>query len=211
MDRYPRSERNIEERAAASGRDRAIARQFGAEYFDGTRNQGYGGYVYHSRFWQETVKRFHDYYQLGDDASILDVGCAKGFMLHDFHRLMPNATLAGIEISEYAIDNAIEDMKPFLQVGNAIDLPFGDDSFDLVISINTIHNLPETECFKAVQEIDRVARDHSFIVVDAYRDDEEERRMKKWNLTALTYFSTENWEAFYKRAGYTGDYYWFIA
>ena len=51
--------------------------------------------------------------------SVLDVGCAKGFMLHDFKQLMPAMTVAGVDISEYAIENAIETMKPFLRVGNA--------------------------------------------------------------------------------------------
>ena len=138
MDLYPRSSRPIEERGKLITEDhRRVARQFGQEFFDGDRLYGYGGYSYNSRFWRDTVRRFKEYYQLPEDASVLDVGCAKGFMLHDFKELMPNLNLAGIDVSQYAIDHAIESVKPTLQVGDARELPFPDDSFDLVISINT--------------------------------------------------------------------------
>ena len=209
---YPRSKRPIEERARlVTEEHRKVARQFGEEFFDGDRLYGYGGYSYHLRFWQETVKRFRDYYQLADDARLLDVGCAKGFMLHDFKELMPDLTIAGIDISEYAIEHAKETVKPFLRVGNAKDLPFEDNSFDLVISINTIHNLPLEECKQALSEIQRVSRAHAFATVDAWRTEEEGERMIKWNLTALTYMHVDNWKKLFEEVSYTGDYYWFIA
>ena len=212
MDRYPRSKRPIDERAAqVTDEDRQIARRFEREYFDGSRLQGYGGYHYHERFWQETVKRFRDYYQLQDYARILDVGCAKGFMLHDVKQLMPDLTVAGVDISPYAKEHAIETVKPFIKVGNAKKLPFDDDSFDLVISINTIHNLPLKECKQSLREIQRVSRAHSFVTMDAWRTEEEEERMLKWNLTALTYMHVVDWKKLFEEVGYIGDYYWFIA
>ena len=212
MDLYPRSKRPIEERGNLTTEEhRRIARQFDKEFFDGDRLFGYGGYNYHPRFWTDTVKRFRDYYNLAEDASILDAGCGKGFMLHDFKLLMPRLNVAGIDISEYAIANAIEDMKPFVQVQNAKQLPFEDKSFDLVISINTIHNLALEECKQSLMEIERVSRGNSFITVDAWRNEAERLSMLKWNLTALTYMHVNDWEKLFAEVGYTGDYYWFIA
>lgn len=212
LDLYPRSKRPIEERGKlVTEEHRKIARQFGKEYFDGDRLYGYGGYSYHPRFWKATVQRFRDYYRLVEDASVLDVGCAKGFMLHDFKELMPKLTIAGIDISEYAIEHAIETVKPFLRVGNAKELPYPDNSFDLVISINTVHNLALEECKQALREIQRVSRVHTFITVDAWRTEEERKRMMKWNLTALTYMHVDDWKKIFVEVGYTGDYYWFIA
>lgn len=212
LDLYPRSRRPIEERGnLVTEKHRQIARQFGKEYFDGERLYGYGGYSYHPRFWQATVKRFRDHYKLAENASLLDVGCAKGFMLHDFKELMPGLTIAGIDISDYAIENAIETVRPFLQVGNAKELPYEDNSFDLVISINTIHNLPPEECQQALSEIQRVSRRHAFITVDAWRTEEEHQKLLKWNLTALTYMSVDDWKKLFREVGYNGDYYWFIA
>ena len=211
LDCYPRSQRNLDERSRATDEDRRVAMQFGREYFDGDRNQGYGGYNYHPRFWQETVKRLRDYYQLAGDASVLDVGCAKGFMLHDFKELMPRLHVHGLDISQYAIENAIEDMKPFLVQGNVRSLPFPDDSFDLVVAINTVHNLPERECRTAVREIQRVSRGHGFVVVDAYRNEAEQRAIETWVLTARTVLSVDGWTSLFAECGYTGDYYWFTA
>jgi SAM-dependent methyltransferase len=208
---YPKTKRNLDERLASKNEvDRAIARQFGREFFDGDRNQGYGGFKYMSRFWQPVIPTFKDYWQLTGVSSLLDVGCAKGFMLHDLKELIPGITVKGIDISQYAIDQAMDDIKSHVQVANATHLPFADKSFDVVISINTVHNLERGECGLALQEIERVSRGKSFINVDAYRNDEEKERMHAWNLTAKTIMSVDEWIAFFKEVGYTGDYFWFI-
>lgn len=212
LDLYPRSRRPIEERGSQiSEEDRAIAREFGLEYFDGDRLHGYGGYRYHPRFWTDTVRRFRDHYKLPDNASVLDVGCAKGFMMYDFNLLMPQMAISGLDISSYAYEHAVEEMKPLIRKGNAVDLPYEDDSFDLVISINTVHNLAVRECKEALREIARVARQYAFITVDAWRNDDERDRMLKWNLTALTYMHVNDWKELFDEVGYNGDYYWFIA
>jgi SAM-dependent methyltransferase len=213
-DLYPKSKRtgNVGKRATLiSDEMREVSRQFGYEYFDGNRMYGYGGYNYHPRFWQGVVRRIRDYYELADDASLLDVGCAKGFMLHDFKELLPNLSVAGIDISEYAIENALADVKPYLRVGNAKELPYEDNSFDLVLSINTIHNLPLEECKQALREIERVSRKHAFVQLDAYRTEEQKQRLEEWVLTCKTYMHVEEWKELFKEIGYTGDYYWFIA
>ena len=131
-------------------------------------------------------------------------------MLHDMAELIPGIIVKGIDVSDYAITNAIDDMKPHVQVADARALPFPDNSFDVVISINTVHNLDRDDCAKALQEIERVSRKGSYITVDAYNSDEEKERMFAWNLTAKTIMHADEWKAFFKEIGYTGDYYWFI-
>jgi len=208
---YPKTKRNLEERLdSKTEADRAIARQFGREFFDGDRNHGYGGFSYMSRFWKPVVPTFQDYWNLTPNSSLLDVGCAKGFMLHDLVELIPGITVKGVDISQYAIENAMVHLKPFIQVGNATHLPFPDKSFDVVISINTVHNLKREECGKALKEIERVSRGKSFVTVDAYRNEDEKKRMYAWNLTAKTIMTVDDWILFFKDNGYTGDYFWFI-
>ncbi len=208
---YPKTKRNLDERAAVKAdMDRSIARRFGKEFFDGDRRHGYGGFHYHPRFWQPVIPTFQRYWKLGPGNSVLDVGCAKGFMLHDLAQMIPGLTVKGVDISEYAIANAIEDMRPHLLVADAANIPFSDKSFDVVISINTIHNLERDLCACALREIERVSRGHSFVTVDAYRTPEEQLRMDAWNLTAKTIMSVEEWVTFFNETGYTGDYYWFI-
>lgn len=208
--RYPKSVRNLSARVEQKTDEvRAIARKFDREFFDGDRKFGYGGFSYDEKYWSQTVKDIVDYYKLQDGARILDIGCAKGFMLHDLKILNPSFEVAGIDISDYAIRNSIPSVSKYLKVGNAMNLPFADDSFDLVISINTIHNLDREDCGLALREIQRVAKTNSFITVDAYSDPEEMHRMFAWNLTAKTILSESDWVSFFDKNNYTGDYYWF--
>lgn len=210
MDQYPRTKRSLAQRQEVTAADRALACEFGKDYFDGERKHGYGGYRYHPRFWQGVVRRFRDHYRLADDASVLDVGCGKGFMLFDFKQLMPNLRIAGIDVSPYALENALPEVRPFLRLGNARELPFPDRSFDLIIAINTVHNLEREDCKQALREIQRVSRRHTFIVVDAWRTPDQERLLREWVLTARTYCHVDDWEAMFREVGYTGDYYWFM-
>jgi len=197
---YPKAKRNLEARAASKTEaDRSIGRMFGYDFFDGDRRHGYGGLNYHSRFWQPVVPTFKNHWELGSHSSLLDVGCAKAFMMHDLAELIPGITVKGVDISQYAIENAIEDMVPHVQVADAKSLPFKDKSFDVVISINTIHNLEIDDCAKALREIERVSRGRAFITVDAFRNDSERQRMYDWNLTAKTIMSVEDWIIFFQR------------
>ncbi|MEE8058852.1 MAG: class I SAM-dependent methyltransferase [Pseudomonadales bacterium] len=208
---YPRSQRNVDERGQSKTEaDRKIAREFGEAFFDGDRSHGYGGFSYQPRFWHPVVPTFQEFYSVNPASSLLDVGCAKGFMLHDFAELIPGITVAGLDVSSYAIEHCLEAVKPFVQVADAQELPFADNSFDLVVSINTVHNLEQARCERALLEIERVSRGKSFITVDAYRDDQERQRMMAWNLTAKTILHVDEWKALFNRIGYTGDYYWFI-
>ncbi len=207
---YPKSKRDISNRVKSKTKEQQlIARKFGKEFFDGDREQGYGGYNYNEKFWVNVVKDFIDFYNLKDGDKILDVGCGKGFMVYDFKKANPNLILEGIDISEYAIENCKPEVKNFLKVGNAKELNYEDNSFDLVISITTVHNLDLNECKKALMEIERVSKKNKFITIDAYSNDKEKDLMYAWNLTAQTILHTDEWKKLFLEAKYTGDFYWF--
>ena len=208
---YPKPKRDISGRAESKSEDdRALARKFGKEFFDGDRSHGYGGFSYNTRFWEPVVPTFQSHWDIASGNSLLDIGCAKGFMMYDFHRLISGIRVEGIDISEYAIENGMEDMKPFMRVASADDLPYEDNSFDYAFSITTLHNFDDHNLIKALKEIERVSKKGSFITVDAYRNDEEKERMHAWNLTAKTILHVEEWKLLFEEAGYTGDYYWFM-
>ena len=211
LENYPKTKRDVKGRGAEKTEaDRALARKFGKDFFDGDRKNGYGGFYYNPRFWQPVIPTFQKHFNLTSESSVLDIGSGKGFMIHDMAELIPGITVKGIDISEYAIENTMDDMKPHVQVADAKQLSFDDNSFDVVISINTIHNLEREECGKALQEIERVSRNGSFITVDAYRNVEDKELMEAWNLTAKTFMHVDEWKKFFDEVGYTGDYYWFI-
>lgn len=207
---YPKAKRNLEERFGQKNpEDIRIARQFGREYFDGPRSQGYGGYRDYTR-WLPVAKRIISHYGLTPGMSLLDIGCAKGFALYAFLEVMPGLKVAGIDISPYAIANAPESVRSFLQVSNAKELPYPDHSFDLVLSVNTIHNLDREDCKQSLRELERVKRKFAFLTVDAYNNEKERQRLEMWNLTALTILSVDDWKKLFTEAGYSGDYYWFV-
>lgn len=141
-----------------------------------------------------------DYYKLTDNAAILDIGCAKGFMLYDFKQLMPKATIAGVDISNYAIENSLPSVKPFSKVASAEKLPYPDKSFDLVISINSVQNLHLTRLKNALREIQRVCRGNSYITVDTWRNEVEKENLFKWVLTAQTMMPTDDWKRIFQRS-----------
>jgi SAM-dependent methyltransferase len=211
LENYPYSKRDISGRLALkTDDDRRIARSFGKDFFDGSRSHGYGGYSYDPRFWEPVVPVFKNHWSLKDDDSLLDIGCAKGFMLYDFQKLIPELKIFGVDISDYAIDNACDSVKEFCKVANATQLPFDDQSIDVAISITTLHNLEERDLILALLEIERVTKRGSFITLDAYRNDEEKDRMEAWNLTAKTVMHVDSWKELLNDVGYSGDYYWFI-
>lgn len=208
---YPKSNRDLTARLEKKSEEsRLIARQFGKDYFDGSRDHGYGGFSYNPRFWSPVIPDLVERYELGSDSKVLDVGCAKGFFLHDLKEQIPGISVSGLDISEYAISNSMSSISPFVKVGNATRLPYADNSFDFVMSINTVHNLNREDCAIALQEIERVSKKNSFITVDAYRNESEKERMEAWNLTALTMMSCNEWVRFFDEVGFNGDYYWFI-
>ena len=209
LDRYPRAKRNIAAREAAVPSQREIAKRFGREYFDGDRGQGYGGYRYDGR-WVPIAERMRDFYGLAAEDLILDVGCAKGFLLHDFRAVIPGVHVAGLDLSAYAVERAMDDVRPFVLVGSADRLPFADKSFDLVVSINTVHNLERDRCVLAISEMERVSRRFRYLQVDSYRSEQERENFERWQLTAVTYFDPAGWRRVFEQAGYTGDYSWTI-
>lgn len=182
-----------------------VAREYGKDYWDGDRKFGYGGYIYDGR-WEAVARGLIKTYSLSQDAKILDVGCGKGFLLYEFKKLLPNSKIVGFDISEYAIQNAKEEIKNSLYVHKAQDnLPFSDKEFDLVISITTLHNLCINELDAALKEIERVAKS-KYIAVESYRNEEELFNLQCWALTAEAFLRPEEWVWLFKKFGYSGDY-----
>ena len=209
LNSFPKVARDITSRTINKEINRKLALKFDFEYFDGTRDQGYGGYKYDGR-WIKVAKRIVDVFKLSNNSKFLDVGCAKGFLMYDLYNLNKNIQVKGIDISNYAKNNAPDEIKKNILINNCNFLPFEDNQFDCVVSINTVHNLELEKCKKAISEIQRVSNGNAFIQVDAYRNDEELELFKDWMLTAKTYLKPEEWIQVFKEVGYKGYYYWTI-
>jgi len=182
------------------------AKEYEFDYWDGDRRYGYGGYKYMPGRWKPVAQSLIDIYKLKPDAKILDVGCGKAFLLYELKRLLPGADIVGFDISRHGLADAKEDIRKYLFQHRAQDAyPFGDDYFDLVISLGCLHNLHIFELQNALREIERVGR-NKYIMVESYRDEQELFNLQCWALTAESFFDTEEWIWIYNHFGYTGDY-----
>jgi len=206
----PRTKRNITQRGEAKSPEVvAAAREFGELYFDGSRDYGYGGYRYDGR-WIPVAKDIVAQYRLKPGMRVLDIGCAKGFLVNDLMVACPGLEVFGLDISRYALTHCMPDTVGRLHLGSADDLPFPDASFDCVLSINTIHNFDRAGALKALREIVRVGKGPAFVQVDSYRTPEQKDLFESWVLTARFHDYPPAWIELFQEAGYKGDYAWTI-
>ncbi len=182
-----------------------ISKEFGKDYFDGDRKYGYGGLRYDGR-WRPFAEKLAAHYNLKSGDKVLDVGCAKGFLLYEIMQVVSGIEVVGVDVSQYAIENAVPEVKPFLQVGNATRLLFPDHAYDLVLSINTLHNLYNFLLRTALQELERVGKSNKYVVVDSYRNEKEKVNLMYWQLTCECFYTPEEWKWFFDQSGYKGDY-----
>ena len=206
----PRSKRNIQARQQAKNPDViSISKQFGEMYFDGPRDYGYGGYRYDGR-WLPVAKDMIDHFNLKSGDRVLDVGCAKGFLVKDLMTACPGLEVFGIDISEYALKHCEPEVVGRLHLGSADALPFPDGSFDAVISLNTLHNFPRKGVVTALRELQRVSKGKGFLQVDSYHTPEQKEIFEDWVLTAEFHDFPDEWIKLFNQAEYTGDYYWTV-
>lgn len=183
-----------------------VAQAYGADYWDGERRYGYGGYKYIPGWWEPVARGLIDHYQLKNDSSVLDVGCGKGFLLYELKKILPRLDIAGFDLSAYGISNAHPEVKKHLFVGSAEEeYPYEQDRFDLVLSIGCLHNLRLPGLEVAIPEIQRVGR-KAYTMLESYRSNTELFNLQCWALTAQTFLDVDEWGWLYRRLGYTGDY-----
>lgn len=182
-----------------------VAKRYGEDYWDGDRRYGYGGYRYDGR-WSVVAEALIAVYGLSENARILDVGCGKGFLLFELKKLLPAAEIVGIDLSHHALEHAKEEIRPCLSIHRAQDpYPFLDQSFDLVISITTLHNLQVFDLKTALSEIERVGK-NKYVVVESFRNDTELFNLQCWALTCESFYGPEAWTWLFDHFGYSGDY-----
>jgi len=185
-------------------RQRLVAWELDARYYDGSRENGYGGFTNDGR-WLGLVPKLIDRFKIPANGSIVDLGCKKGFILKAFKDLMPSAKLLGIENHPYPVEVAEEAIKPHLQVGNLYEIPCADNSVDFLIAFSSIYMQTLGDVVKTLREIMRVSGGRSYITVGAYRNAAEKEAFLGWTLIGTTALSVDEWNEVFDYAGYTGN------
>jgi SAM-dependent methyltransferase len=184
-----------------------LAKQWGFDYWDGDRRINYGGYKYIEGRWEKVAKLMAEHYGLKSGDKILDIGCGKGFLLYDFTKIIPGIDIYGTDISEYAYENSNDIVKAKLHVGSCTDLPYPDNYFDFVYSINTFHNLHNLDLEQAISEMNRVSKSNKqYICVESYRNELEKTNLLYWQVTCEQFCSPEDWQWWWDRCSYFGDF-----
>jgi len=183
-----------------------LAKQFDFDYWDGDRRICYGGYRYLEGRWEKVARAMAEHYELPAKPKILDIGCGKGFLLYDFLNVIPDAEIYGIDSSSYALANSKDEIRDRLQLGNATALPWPDDHFDLVISINTLHCLHAQELDPALRELERVGKKNKYLCVESYRNEQEKANLLYWQVTCEAFNTPEAWQWWFEHTGYSGDH-----
>ncbi len=178
-------------------------------YFDGDRKYGYGGY-YKDERWIPVADDIIKHYILlagaysGAGSKVLDVGCAKGYLVEELCDAGMNAY--GIDISKYAVQNCSMDMVGRIHHGNILNLHFPDNSFDLVLGFAVIHNIDERFLHLAFKEIQRISKGPCFITVDSYYNEKQKEQFEAWCLTAKSYGPPSYWLDKFAKFDYRGDW-----
>ncbi|WP_443645053.1 class I SAM-dependent methyltransferase [Candidatus Ponderosibacter sp. Uisw_141_02] len=183
-----------------------LAKKWDFDYWDGDRRVNYGGYKYIPDLWRPVANAIAQHYHLREGDKVLDVGCGKGFQLFEISQSVPGIIPRGLDCSSYALKECKPELSDKLVLGCATELPFDDNEFDFVYSINTLHNLKTYELEKALKEIERVGKKNKYICVESYRDEVEKANLLYWQVTCEAFCTPEEWKWWFEKTGYSGDF-----
>ena len=125
---------------------------------------------------------------INDKSKVLEVGCTNGFSSLEINRLV-NADVIGIDINENSVKNAndrineykLDKKKIKFEYGNAEELKYDDNTFDLIVSGNAISFMNDRD--KAITEMIRVLKPNGFISIVPiwYKQTPDEKIISKVN------------------------------
>ena len=149
-------------------------------FYDGSREDGYGGFKYDGR-WLKILPKIIKRYKLNSSSRVLEIGCKKGFLVHDLKRLVPGISCTGIEDHLYPIKKCKKEVKKFIKYSNFTNLPFKKNSFDCIIAISSIYTYNFGDLLKIFNEIKRVSKnDKILITLASYENTRDLEKLLNW-------------------------------
>ena len=176
---------------------------FGYDYFDNPHlGVGYGGYQYDGRY-AGAALAMCKHYGLREGDRVLEVGCAKGYVLVEFYRL--GMDVVGLDTSAYAVELAHSDLGECVQVGDVCELPFDSGTFDLVFGKEVLPHIPEARVQKAILECMRVSKGAVFFEIQCGNTSVELEYMSRWDPTHKIFRTPDEWDNLFRELGFNGD------
>jgi SAM-dependent methyltransferase len=177
---------------------------YGFNYWDNPEyGVGYGGYIYDGRY-AGSADRMIQYYGLREGDEVLEIGCSKGHVLVEF--LKRGILVSGIDLSSYAVENAVSEVRPHIVHGSCETLPWKDRSFDFVYSKETMPHLTENQLRVAIPEMMRVCRtENIFLEIQVSNSEHGQNLVKAWDETHVTIHGVDWWRNFLSDLNFVGQ------
>ena len=144
------------------------------------------GYDEHMRTTIEGADDFYAYtaslLPAEKDACVLDLGCGTGLELEEYFRLNPDAAVTGIDLSD-AMLNALKakfpDRKLSLVQGSYFDVPFGENTYDAAVSVESLHHFTAEKKEGLYARLHAALKENGFFVLTDYfaESDEQETEL----------------------------------
>ena len=176
-------------------------------FYDGSREDGYGGFKYDGR-WLKILPKIIKRYKLNSSSRVLEIGCKKGFLVHDLKKLVPGISCTGIEDHLYPIKKCKKEVKKFIKYSNFTKLPFKKNSFDCIIAISSIYTYNFGDLIKIFNEIKRVSKNNKILITLAsYENIKDLEKLLNWTTLSTVILKKKDWMKLFKEVGYKGDYF----
>ena len=118
-----------------------------------------------------------------DGAKILDLGCGTGLELEHYFRLNPSVKITGIDLTESmlnALKNKFPEKELTLICGSYFDVPFDENTFDVAVSVESLHHFTKEEKIPLYTKLCKSLKDGGYFILTDYfaLTDEDEQTFR---------------------------------
>ena len=151
------------------------------------------GYDKHMMTNIESATEFYPYtanlLPANENSRILDLGCGTGLELEFYYQLCPSAKVTGIDLSSgmlAALEKKFAGKDITLVVGSYFDEPFGENTFDAAVSVESLHHFTKSEKLPLYAKLCAALKGNGyFILTDYFADSDDEECMHRETLLRL--------------------------
>ena len=185
---------------------KCIANELDWRWYDGPRDLGYGGYVYDGR-WKKFLPKIIKRYKLNNKSKVLELGCRKGFFLHDLKELLPGIKIVGVEDHKYPLVKCMKSVKKYTRfIEKYYLVKYPKNYFDFVICFNNIYRYNLVDMMKTLRVMEKIGR-NNYITIPGHNSENEKKKFERFSYNGTIFLNKKDWKKLFNYTGYTGDYF----